>query len=168
MSKKKGSRSTRRIKRFSPGHHGIEVMHVATRLDRDGNKVFVMSWGDSPVELCIWDYMTPEYGHRGSRVELRGLVDLASAAELEPALAYLTLRCEDKRRQDGTIAGPGKPSRSGVAWADRLAPAWRGDDYDLAVLETLRREYCLEAPDNDEGTFDRQARRYKRKRTKQL
>ena len=145
--------SRNRAEKFMPGGIGGKVVSVDKSED---GRITRYRWSESPVELWIWDFNVGGYG--GSQIELHGLEHYPSRRQLEPALAMLMGMREYHRRKSGEMAGPGRKSK----WGVRLTP-WKESGYNPDVLAELRQKYLDQDPDHRLATFNRAARRWKRK-----
>lgn len=70
-----------------------------------GGKITIYRWHDNPVSLWAWN-LGPA---APSRVDMRGLEHLPTGDQMKPAQAMLIEWREQKRRNAGEIAGPGRP-----------------------------------------------------------
>lgn len=140
----------RRLKKYLPSE-GVQISEEK----QPGSPITktTYSWKGNPVQLVLW-----RHGPEIKRVDLRGLEQFPEQKQIDQALAFYHDMREQHRRDAGELSGPGRKTK----WDKRLAP-WKDSGYNSSVLAELRQEYLDEDPDHLLETFNRTARRWKRK-----
>lgn len=83
----------------------------------DGERVNIYRWKDNPVELWYWNP-----GPAGpTRIDMCGLESFPSGAELDPPLAMLAAWREQRRKETGQLAGPGRSAGMSTRTKERYA-----------------------------------------------